>query len=143
MKDNTNENMLAGRNAAVTPDNPYIIENENVSIDVSMLYDISGNDKSFIYTMVQVFLKNMPNSLNKIQQSLNNQDWEDVYRSAHSAKSSLSVIKIKEMFDWVVQIEENVIKKTSLDSVPDLVEKIKKKYLFAEEILNERFYAQK
>ncbi len=126
----------------MTNHNPYTIENSNVSIDISMLYDISGNDESFIITMVQTFLKTLPETIKKIEQSLHNQDWENVYRSAHFAKSSLSVIKIGEMFDWVLQVEVNAKNETDLDKIPGLVEKIKQKYLLAEVILHEKFRAK-
>jgi len=123
----------------VTNNNPYIIENKDVSIDVSMLYNISGNDESFICTMVQTFLKTMPETIKKLKESLNNQDWENVYKSAHFAKSSLSVIKIDEMLDWVVQAELSAKDESSVYLLPDLVKKIIEKYSFAEVLLKEKF----
>lgn len=124
---------------AVNNDNICVIKNENISVDISILYEVSGNDKSFVYKTVNTFLKNMPQTLHKIQQSVDNLDWENVYISAHSAKSSLSVIKADDLLDWMIMLEEDARNKINLDNVPDLVKKIKEKYLFAEEILNERF----
>ena len=132
-------NVLAERDNASTESNPYILENENVSVDLSMLYDISAKDKNFINKMVITFLKHMPVTLRELEQSLNNQDWENVYKAAHSAKSSLSIIKIEEMFNGIIQIEENARNRVSLDSIPGVVEKIKRKFLFAEEILKAKF----
>jgi hypothetical protein len=66
-------------------------------------------------------------------------DWENLYKAAHYAKSSLSVIKIGEMFDWLVTVEGNAKRKTSLDSLPELVEKIKVKFSMAEKVLSEKF----
>lgn len=123
----------------MTNNNPYIIENKDVSIDVSMLYNISGNDESFICTMVQTFLKTMPETIKKLEESLNNQDWENVYKSAHFAKSSLSVIKIDEMLDWVVQAELSAKDESSVYLLPELVKKIIEKYSFAEVLLKEKF----
>jgi len=123
----------------VTNNNPYIIDNKDVSIDVSMLYNISGNDESFICTMVQTFLKTMPKTIKKLEESLNNQDWENVYKSAHFAKSSLSVIKIDEMLDWVVQAEQSAKDENSVYLLPGLVKKIIEKYSFAAVLLKEKF----
>lgn len=131
--------VLAERKTPATG-NTNIIENENVLVDLSMLYDISPNDKNFINKMVKTFLKHMPETLHKLEQGLNNQDWENVYKAAHSAKSSLSIIKIGQMLDWIVQIEENAKNRISLESLPDLVEKIKQKFFFAEEVLKEKFF---
>lgn len=123
-------------------DNPYILGNENVAVDVSMLYDISGNDENYIHTMVQTFLENMPVTIGKIEKSLEDKDWENLYKSAHYAKSSLSVIKIGELFEWVVKVEVNAKNKINLETLPGLVEKIKEKYLLAERVLAEKFGAQ-
>lgn len=126
----------------MTTNNPNIIENKNIAIDVSILYYISGNDESFIGAMVQTFLKTMPETIKELEQSLSDRDWENVYRYAHFAKSSLSIIKIGEVLDWVVQVEVNAKNETDLDILPELVEKIKEKYSLAAVMLNEKFNAE-
>lgn len=123
----------------MTSNNPYILKNENVCVDITMLYQISGNDEDYIHLMVQTFLNTMPDNLRKIEQGIESRDWENVYRSAHYTKSPLSVIKINEMLDWVLQIEENANKKAGLDILPGLIKKIKEKFFFAEQLLNEKF----
>lgn len=119
--------------------NPYILANKNISVDLSMLYEISGDDESYISVMVQTFLENMPNTLKKIDSALSAEDWEGLYRAAHYAKSSLSVIKINEMFDAVITIEGNAKNKTHLQSLPSLVKKVNESFLIAEEILSKKF----
>jgi len=126
----------------VTNTNPHIIQNKEIAIDVSLLYSVSGNDESFIRMMVLTFLKTMPETIKKIEESLKKQDWENVYRSAHFAKSSLSVIKVAEMLDWVVQVEVNAKNEIDLELLPGLLEKIKQKFAAAEEFLSERFNEQ-
>ncbi len=118
---------------------PYILESKNICIDVSILYDISGNDESFIKIMVETFLKTMPDTIKKIEQSLSEQNWESVYQTSHYAKSSLSVIKIGEMLDCIVQIEANAKTQTDLDTLSDLVKKIKDSFLHAEVLLRSEF----
>lgn len=123
---------------ASTNNSNYLLQNGDVVIDISMLYEISDNDKNFILTMVRTFLKNMPVTLQNLEQGLNNKDWEQVYKAAHSAKSSLSVLKIKQMLDLVLQIEENALNKINLDNVPALADKIKQTFFLAEQILIEK-----
>lgn len=124
--------------AEITND-PNIIGDKNVTVDVSMLYDISGNDISYVHTMVQTFLKNMPVTLQKIEQSLREKDWENLYKLAHYAKSSLSVIKITDMLEWVMKVEANAKNKVNLDALPGLVEKIQEKYQLADNVLSKKF----
>lgn len=116
-----------------------IIENKNISIDISIVCEVSGNDESFIKTMVQTFLKTMSETIRKIEKSLSEQDWENVYKCAHFAKSSLSIIKVGEMLKLVLQAEASAKNKTDLDTIPGAVKKLKEKYAFAEELLLEKF----
>jgi CheY-like chemotaxis protein/HPt (histidine-containing phosphotransfer) domain-containing protein len=119
--------------------NPYIFGTKDVAVDLSMLYDISGNDESYIHKMIQTFLDNMPNTLHNIEQSLQEKDWDKVYKSAHYAKSSLSVIKISEVFDWVLSIEQNAKHKINLEGLPAIFDKVKAKFKMAEQVLREKF----
>jgi len=127
--------------ATVSNSNPYLLTGENVAVDISMLYDISGNNESYIQAMVHTFLSNMPKTLQKIDQSLQAQDWEQVYKNAHHTKSSLSVIKIIEIFDWVFSIEQNAKAQTNLTSIPDIFNKVKLKFKLAEQVLLQKFPA--
>lgn len=124
----------------VANNNPYIIESKNICIDVSILYDISGNDESFIKLMVETFLRTMPDTIKKIEQSLSEQNWESVYQISHYAKSSLSIIKIGEMYNWIVQIETNAKNETDLYILPDLVKKVKDAFHHAEALLRSKFF---
>ena len=119
--------------------NPYILVSKNISVDLSMLYDISGEDEAYISVMVQTFLENMPNTLKKIEQSLSGENWEGLYQAAHYAKSTLSVIKVSEMFDAVLMIEANAKNKTNLHTLPALVQKVNEAFLVAEEVLSKKF----
>jgi CheY-like chemotaxis protein len=122
--------------------NPYLLVNQHVAVDVSMLYDISGNDESYINMMVQTFLENMPNTLKKIEQSLHEEDWDAVYRAAHYAKSSLSVVKISEMFDAIITIEVNAKNKTNLDTIAPLLKNVQESFVLAEQALAKKFSAE-
>jgi len=121
--------------------NPYILGNKNLTIDLSFLYDISGNDESYINTMIQTFLENMPASIKKVDDDLEARDWDALYKSAHYAKSSLSVVKINEVYDAIIEIEKNALHKTNLHLLPELVKTVKEKYVLAEKILSQKFGA--
>lgn len=119
--------------------NPYVLCKKSISVDISMLYDISGDDENYISVMVQTFLENMPNTLKKIDESLLNEDWDGLYKAAHYAKSSLSVIKVSEMFEAVLAVEDYARKRINLNELPSLVEKINEAFLIAEDVLSKKF----
>jgi CheY-like chemotaxis protein len=119
--------------------NRNILSTKEVAVDISMLYEIAGNDEPYIETMIRTFLENMPGSLEKIAQAFKEQDWENVYRAAHYAKSSLSVIKIDDMFDCALKIETNAKHKVDLLAISPLLTKMQQKFKLAEQLLFARF----
>lgn len=115
--------------------NSHILTSKNISVDLSLLYNISGDDESYIRVMLPTFLENMPVTVARIAQAIDEKNWEELYSAAHYAKSSLSVIKVSEMFDAVLTIEQYAKKKTNLNELPALLQKIKETFLIAEEII--------
>ena len=117
-----------------------LIKNEHVSIDVTTLTNAAGNDMNFTRTAIHAFLKKMPDILDKIEDSLKKQDWDNVYKLAHAVRSSICIIKIDKLCDWVTQMEINARDRKGLSAMPELIRKIRAKYHLAEIILSERFY---
>ena len=131
--ENEFERLVSGSIAGSTE--CHILTNQQVSVDVTMLYEISGDDEIYIGLMIQTFLQNMPGTLKNIDESLLNKDWEGLYKAAHYAKSSLSVIRVSGMFEAVLAVEERAKKRIELDTLPMLVMQIKQCFLLAEEVL--------
>ncbi len=119
--------------------NPNVLNNPNVSVDISMLYEIAGNDDAYIRNMIATFLEVSPVTLAKIETAYNNSDWENLYKAAHYAKSSLAVIKVADMYEWVTTIEYKAKNKVELDTLFPLIELLKDKYIVVEKLLSEKF----
>jgi HPt (histidine-containing phosphotransfer) domain-containing protein len=118
---------------------PYILRNGNVSVDLTMVYEISGNDESYIALMAQIFLQNMPATLQRIGESVQKEDWEEVYKAAHFAKSSLSVIRVSPMLELVLTIEECARKRIALERIEGLTEQVNDSFVMAKDVLSEKF----
>lgn len=116
-----------------------VLSNHDVAVDISMLYQIAGDDDSYISTMINTFLENMPVTIDKMEVALQQKDWDGLYRSAHYAKSSLSVIKVKDMYEWVDRIEFLAKNQHDLGSVAGLLQKVKNKFAGAEKLLLQKF----
>ena len=121
-----------------TSSSPLILVSNGISVDLSMVYEISGNDESYISLMVQTFLDTMPNSIASMRQCLSEKNWEGLYQSAHRAKSTLSVIKVSEMFNAVVAIEGYAKSASHLDLLPSLVAEVERFFLVANELLGKK-----
>src|SRR3954454_12014108 len=112
---------------------PHILTKGNVSIDLNMVYEISGNDESYIILMVQIFLQNMPGTLRRIDEGLQKEDWEEVYKAAHFAKSSLSVIRVSPMLELVLAIEERAKKRNGVELMPELAAQVNDAFAVAKD----------
>lgn len=75
-------------------------------VDLSFLYDISDDDSSYIYDVIEIFLTTMPEGLEKLAGLINDtDDYEAIYRQSHFLKSSVSVVKVRDMYEHLAQIE--------------------------------------
>jgi CheY-like chemotaxis protein len=122
--------------------NANILSTPQVAVDMSMLYEIAGDDKEYIDTMVETFLENMPSTLQKIEEYMVNKDYDSLYKAAHYAKSSLSIIKISDVYSWVEKIEQNAKNRVELDTLEDLINNVKEKFALAEKVLTQKFGAE-
>ena len=75
-------------------------------LDMSFLYDISDNDPTYIYDVIDLFLGAMPEGLVKLDKLLNEtEDWEAIHKQSHFLKSGVTVIKVGTVFDELNKIE--------------------------------------
>jgi HPt (histidine-containing phosphotransfer) domain-containing protein len=76
-------------------------------LDLKFLYDLSGNDTSYINDVIRLFIDNVPNGIEKLEHLIREtNDYEAIQRQAHLLKSSAGIIKIREMYDDLATLEK-------------------------------------
>lgn len=110
---------------------------EGVSVDLNMIYEISGNDETYIVKILQTFLSIMPVTLKRIEEAANDKNWEEVYKAAHYAKSSLSIIKVGEMHKSAFLIEHNAKNIVELQIIPGIINKMKAEFEISRQVITE------
>jgi len=79
---------------------------ENPIVDFEFLYEISEKDPVYITDVIDIFLNTMPDGLKKLKTLIElTEDWEGIYKQAHFLKSSVSVVRVRDMFNDLNQIE--------------------------------------
>jgi CheY-like chemotaxis protein len=106
-----------------------------VQVDLSMLYELAGDDKDYKITIINMFLQSMPETIAKIEQAIAVQDWDQVQKSAHYAKSSVSVVQVPELYHLAHQIELAAKNRTNLEAIPDDLLLLRQKYAAVEQFL--------
>lgn len=75
-------------------------------IDFDFLREISGNDPEYMYEVIQIFLDSTPAGIRKLDEMIRElRNWDEISKQAHSLKSSVSVIKVRGVFDQLAEIE--------------------------------------
>ncbi len=118
--------------------NPHIFSNKIVTIDISILFEVAGEDPVFLKTMLTTFIDNMPGSLLKIQEGIENSDWESVYKAAHFAKSSLSIVKVDKMLELVLLIEKQAKTRQNLDQIAENFAEMSNSFQHAKQLIQEQ-----
>lgn len=84
-----------------------------------------GDDKIVIDKMIDIFLENAPTMISKIEEGLEQKDYEQVNFYAHKLKSSIDNLSIIQLTDDIRAIENFAKEKSSLEKLPALVKKLK------------------
>ncbi len=112
------------------------LSGDGITIDLTFLETIADNDKEYIDLIIKTFNQNMPQTIEKIKQYYIDGDKDNLAKTAHFAKSSLSVIQIQQMFQQALLIETET-KKTQLpdENIKQAIDKFEKQFTQAKNIL--------
>ncbi len=112
----------------------------NDLVDFSYLHELSGNDAAYINEVLNLFLGTMPEGLQQLGNLVRNtEDYEAMYRQAHFLKSSVSVIRIKDMFDNLSKLELLARKREPRAALMPILEELEKTYAAAHpQLLSEK-----
>ena len=95
---------------------------ETPLLDLSYLQEISGNDSTYIYEVLNLFLDTVPKSLDILSELIHDTtDYDSIQRRAHSLKSSSSVIKVREMYNHVARIDLLAKQQTGIEEMRTII----------------------
>jgi len=84
-----------------------------------------GDDDFVMEKMIDIFLENTPIMISKIEEGLENKDYDQVNFYAHKLKSSIDNLSINQLTDEIRLIEKYAKERSSLGNLPDLINKLK------------------
>jgi len=96
-----------------------ILSNDSVTIDLNILYEMSGGDAGIIQAIIGMYITDMPNTIQEMKEALAIRDWDTFSKKAHFAKSSLSVVMVKELHALALKMEIDTKTRTNLESVAE------------------------
>jgi len=101
-------------NSNMTPGNTRLY-------DLSMVQSVSGGDEGFIKKMVALFIETVPQNVQDLKSALQEENWDQVGKTAHKLKSTIDSMGIKSIRQEIRTVEANARQKEALDQVAPLV----------------------
>jgi len=89
--------------------------------DLSLIQENSDNDNGFIQESISIFLSDMSNNIESLQNDLLNEKYKDIRELAHKMKSSLSLFKADAAILLCKNIETSVENNFVKSSIPKLI----------------------
>jgi PAS domain S-box-containing protein len=97
---------------------------ENKLYDLSMVQSVSGGDEGFIKKMVALFIETVPQNMDELVKAVQNENWDQVAKTAHKLKSTVDSMGIKSIRQEIRTVEANAKAKTQVEEIPQLVDKV-------------------
>ncbi|WP_431213025.1 PAS domain S-box protein [Puia sp. P3] len=94
-----------------TPANPRLY-------DLSMVQSVSGGDEGFIRKMVALFIETVPQNMTDLKNAMNQENWDQVGKTAHKLKSTIDSMGIKSIRQEIRTVEANAKQKKAFRRSP-------------------------
>lgn len=88
-----------------------------MKIDLDYIYTISDGDREFIKEILETFVKITPESIDTINDSLDQKQWQEIARVAHKIKPSILLLGIDQLTNLIKEIEQMAKKQEELDQL--------------------------
>lgn len=89
--------------------------------DLTYLETISGGDKSFIISILEMFIGNTFPELENIKTQAAQQNWDELGNTVHKIKAPLQMMGVQQLSDLVVELEQMAKHKKNIDQIPQMV----------------------
>ena len=113
-------------------------QNNNL-VDFSYVMELGSGKPDFVKQVLAIFLDNTPPGLKELEQLIRGgDDWEKISKQAHFLKSSVGIVKVKDMYERLQQIEMLAKQKKQKDTIVSLLNDIVADFDKAEAIIKEK-----
>jgi HPt (histidine-containing phosphotransfer) domain-containing protein len=97
------------------------LKNEEEQFDFSYLYEVADNDEAFVTEMIQLFLVNVPESLDTIEKTFSSNQADELKRELHKLKSSLALLGINEGLQLIASLNTSLVSDADVSKNRDTI----------------------
>lgn len=93
-------------------------------ISLGYLINSSYGDPTFVQRMISSFVSKTPQYLEDLQKLVEQKEFEELKTLAHKFKATIVITEVKSVAKIIEDLEKNIIEKTNLDQLPQMVNNI-------------------
>ncbi len=97
---------------------------EDKLYNLSTVKEFVGEDQEQITSLVIIFLEDVPDMLENLNDSLKGSDMENIKFYAHKLKSSIDLFQIKDLYDLIRDLEDNAKTQNNEELISEQVETV-------------------
>lgn len=94
-------------------------------MDLDFLDKFTGGDQELTIQLIEIFLKQVPEAIEKLNYSVPKKDWKETHAVAHKLKSSIAIFEFHELKKLITNIEEYARDGERLEEIPHLYAEFK------------------
>ena len=94
-------------------------------MSIDFLEKYTGGDQELAIQLIDIFLRQLPDALEKLEYHIPKKEWKQVHAIAHKLKSSVSIFELSELKKRIINIEEHARDQVNLEEVPRLFSEVR------------------
>jgi CheY-like chemotaxis protein len=95
------------------------------NMDLVFLEIYTGGDKKVTIQLIEIFLREIPLAIEKLEQCIPKEKWKEVHAVSHKVKSTFAIFELTELKKTAFEIEKRSGELTGLELIPKLFGKFK------------------
>lgn len=97
--------------------------------NLDKINEMAEGDEDFIVSVISVFLEEVPEDLEGLENAIGNKDHENVYKLAHKIKPNVDILGMEQTRDRALEIETLGKNEASMDEIAEKFPMLKKDVL--------------
>jgi CheY-like chemotaxis protein len=126
--DNNNKPVHAGESKKTHAGKKIAEKNKKTEMDLSFLEKYTGGDLALTTQLIEIFLREVPSAIEKLDKFIMEKKWKEVHAVAHKVKSSFAIFELTALRKISLEIEECAGKLVRLESLPKLLDEFSSAY---------------
>jgi len=86
--------------------------------DLRHLDKYTGGDREITIQLIEIFLRQVPEAIDKLAYHIPRNDWKEVHAIAHKVKSSIAIFELTEMKNLIMKIENHARDLEFTETIP-------------------------